>query len=132
MAEPKRLAEQPVHLGLGATAQAQPPFTGIEWYADYEQRTAADGAEGRLVSMHSFAESWDSWEMHPKGHEVVVCTAGTITLTQEYPDGRVEQVMLNPGEYAINDPGVWHTADVEAEATALFITAGEGTQHRPR
>ena len=132
MAEPKRLAEQPVHLGLGATAQAQPPFTGIEWYADYEQRTAADGAEGRLVSLHSFAESWDSWEMHPRGHEVVVCTAGTIVLTQEFPDGRIEQVTLTAGEYAINDPGVWHTADVEAEATALFITAGEGTQHRPR
>ena len=40
--------------------------------------------------------------------------------------------MLNPGEYAINDPGVWHTADVESEATALFITSGEGTEHRPR
>ena len=88
--------------------------------------------EGRLVSLHSFAESWDSWEMHPRGHEVVVCTAGTIVLTQEFPDGRVEQVTLSPGDYAINDPGVWHTADVEAEATALFITAGEGTQHRPR
>ena len=68
----------------------------------------------------------------PEGHEVVVCTSGEIALTQEYPDGRVEQVTLRAGEYAINDPGVWHTADVEAQATALFITAGEGTEHRPR
>ena len=132
MAKPRRLSEEPIHLGLGATAEAQPPFTGMDWYEEYGQRTAADGAEGRLVSMHSFAESWDSWEMHPKGHEVVLCTSGTITLTQEYPEGRVEQVTLNSGEYAINDPGVWHTADVESEATALFITAGDGTQHRPR
>ena len=132
MARALNLSENPVHLGLGATAQVQPPFTGMDWYADYAQRTSADGAEGRLVSMYSFAESWDSWEMHPKGHEVVVCTSGTITLTQEYPDGRSGQVTLTAGEYAINDPGVWHTADVESEATALFITAGEGTQHRPR
>ena len=132
MAKVRKLSENPVHLGLGATALAQPPFTGMDWYEAYAQRTAADGSEGRLVSLHSFAESWDSWEMHPRGHEVVVCTAGTIVLTQELPDGRVEQVTLTPGTFAINDPGVWHTADVEAEATALFITSGEGTQHRPR
>ena len=132
MAEARKLAEHPIHLGLGATASAQPPFTGMEWYADYGARNAADGVEGRLVSMHTFAQSWDSWEMHPSGHEVVVCTTGEIVLIQEYPDGRTDRVTLRAGEYAINEPGVWHTADVASEATALFITAGEGTEHRPR
>ena len=61
-----------------------------------------------------------------------MCTAGEITLVQEYPDGRVERLTLAPGDYAINVPGVWHTADVAGQATALFITAGEGTQHRSR
>jgi hypothetical protein len=41
-------------------------------------------------------------------------------------------VELGAGEYAINEPGVWHTADVEKETTVLFITAGMGTQHRQR
>jgi quercetin dioxygenase-like cupin family protein len=41
-------------------------------------------------------------------------------------------VSLQPGEYAINPPGAWHTADVDGRATALFVTAGMGTQHRPR
>ncbi|MEL7687085.1 cupin domain-containing protein [Citromicrobium bathyomarinum] len=132
MAEPRKLSENPIHLGLGATAEAQPPFTGMDWYEKYGRRSAADGAEGRLVSMHSFSESWDSWEMHPSGHEVVVCTAGEITLIQEYPDGRIEKLTLGPGDYAVNDPGVWHTPDVAGQATALFITAGEGTQHRSR
>lgn len=132
MAEPRNLAENFVHLGRGASAVAQPPFSGMEWYAGYGERHADDGAEGRLVSMYSFSESWDSWEIHPKGHEVVVCTAGEIALIQEHPDGRVERVTLGPGEYAINEPGVWHTADVASHATALFITAGEGTEHRPR
>ena len=121
-----------IHLGLGATAEPQPPFTGMEWYADYGDRVAGDGAEGRLVSQHSFTEGWPSWEMHPKGAEVVLCTEGSMVLTQEFPDGRIEKVTLGAGEYAINPPGVWHIADVESSATAVFITAGEGTEHRPR
>ena len=43
-----------------------------------------------------------------------------------------QPVTLNPGEYVINEPGTWHTADVEKAATAVFITAGLGTEHRPR
>ena len=127
-----RLDERFVHLGLGATAESQPPFTGLEWYEGYGARTASDGTEGRLVSMHTFTEGWPSWEMHPKGHEVVICTAGEMLLTQEFPDGTREKTTLRAGEYAINDPGVWHIADVAGSATAVFITAGEGTQHRPR
>jgi hypothetical protein len=51
------LEQQPIHLGLGATAEVEPAFTGMEW---------------------------------------------------------------------------WHTADVQGRAAALFVTAGEGTQHRAR
>ncbi len=123
----------PLHLGLGAKAVPQPEFTGaMEWYMDYSGRVAADGAEGRLVTMHTFTESWDSWEMHPSGDEVVLCLAGEITLVREFPDGTKDRVTIGPGEYAINPPGVWHTADIAGTATALFITAGEGTDGRPR
>jgi quercetin dioxygenase-like cupin family protein len=125
------LSERPIHLGLGATAVSEPPFTGMDWYAGYGARHEADGVEGRLVSMHTFSEPWTMWEMHPLGGEVVVCTAGEITLIQEV-DGVAQQVVLKAGEYAINPPGVWHTADVTAPATAVFITAGMGTEHRPR
>jgi quercetin dioxygenase-like cupin family protein len=127
------LATRPIHLGLGATAVVQPPFTGeMAWYASYVERHASDGSEGRLVTMHTFAEPWSMWEMHPHGSEVVVCIAGTMTLHQQLDDGTQRTVALAPGEYAINAPGVWHTADVTAPATALFITAGAGTEHRPR
>lgn len=127
------LQQTPIHLGLGATAVVQPDMNGdMSWYDDYTSRTASDGREGRLVSSYTFGESWTSWEMHPHGHEVVVCTAGKITLHQEHPDGHISQVILLPGDFAINEPGVWHTADVEGDATALFITAGLGTTHRPR
>ncbi len=128
------LSDRYIHLGLGATASVEPPFTGMAWYEDYGARHAADGAEGRLVSQYDFAESWDSWEMHPAGAEVVICTGGAITLIQESADGHQDRVTLGPGDYALNPPGTWHTADVASgeTASAIFITAGEGTQHRPR
>jgi mannose-6-phosphate isomerase-like protein (cupin superfamily) len=126
------LLTTPIHLGLGATAQVQPDFTGMGWYEDYAARTTEDGAEGRLVTMYRFTESWDSWEMHPSGDEVVLCVSGTMTLHQELADGTTATITIGAGDYAINPPGAWHTADVEGEATALFITAGLGTEHRPR
>jgi quercetin dioxygenase-like cupin family protein len=121
----------PAHLGLGATVVRQPRFSGYEWYETYGERHAKDGSEGRLVSMHSFDKPWDSWEVHPEGGELVVCTAGEITMHQEI-DGTVRTVRLRAGQAIINPPGVWHTADADGPCTALFITAGKGTQNRPR
>jgi mannose-6-phosphate isomerase-like protein (cupin superfamily) len=126
------LSSFPVHLGLGAVVVRQPEFLGPpEWYERYGERTAADGIEGRLVSMHMFTEPWNSWEMHPLGDELVVCVAGSMVLHQEV-DGVVTTVTLRTGEAVINPPGAWHTADVNGTATALFITAGTGTEVRPR
>lgn len=126
------LSDNPVHLGLGATAVPQERFTGdMDWYMRYGERHASDGVEGRLVSMHTFTEPWDSWEMHPNGEELVVCTDGEITLTQEI-DGTTGSVVLQRGEAVVNPPGVWHTADVSEPAMALFVTAGVGTEIRPR
>lgn len=126
------LSDIPVHLGLGASAVPQEPFTGdLSWYERYGARNAADGSEGRLVSMHTFTEPWDTWEVHPNGHELVVCTHGRITLHQEL-DGETVAVTLERGDAIVNPPGVWHTADVSAPATALFVTAGMGTELRPR
>lgn len=127
------LASHPIHLGRGATAAVEPVHGGgPEWYEAYSERHAADGSEGRLVSMHTFTHPWTAWEMHPHGSEVVLCVAGRIVLHQELPGGRVESVALNAGQYAINPPGTWHTADVDGPATAVFITPGLGTGHRPR
>lgn len=128
----KDLSTFPIHLGLGATAVAEPEFTGMEWYEGYSQRHGGDGNEGRLVSMYTFTGPWDMWEVHPNGAEVVICVAGAMTLFQENPDGSTNRVELTAGQYAINPPGVWHTADIDGEATGVFITPGAGTEVRPR
>jgi quercetin dioxygenase-like cupin family protein len=122
----------PVHLGLGARAEQLEQFDGSpDWYQRYGEAHAADGVEGRLVSMHSFGESWDTWEMHPKGDELVLCVSGSVVLHQEIGDNR-HTVELQAGEAVINPPGAWHTADVTAPCTCVFVTAGEGTEVRPR
>jgi len=129
---PPSLSERPIHLGLGASAVVEPVFTGsMDWYDAYTDRHAGDGSEGRLVAMHTFSEPWEMWEMHPKGAEVVLCTAGSIELIQEL-DGAEVATTLTAGTYAINQPGVWHTANATGTATVVFITAGEDTTHRPR
>jgi hypothetical protein len=134
MAEPQHLQEFPVHLAADGQALGLDRFTGEpSWYAAYEQTCTADGPTGRLVSWHLFDCSWDSWEMHPSGDEIVLCVEGAIDLIQDV-DGTTVSTALNSGQWAINTAGTWHTADVPPDSTAscVFITCGLGTQHRPR
>jgi quercetin dioxygenase-like cupin family protein len=128
----KSLYDFPVHLGSGARAIVEPQFTGAEWYEAYIERHGDDLDEGRLLSLFRFEESWTSWEMHPAGDEVVCCLQGQMTLHQQLADGSEQSYELNPGEYAVNPPGAWHTADADGPVVALFITAGKGTTHKPR
>ncbi|MEM9748359.1 MAG: cupin [Actinomycetota bacterium] len=93
------------------------------------------GDDGRLVSLHTFTEPWDTWEAHPNGEELVLCLAGSITLHQEHLDGSTETVTIGAEQAVVNPPGTWHTADLPdgaESATALFITSGRGTDIRPR
>ena len=132
MSEARSLFDYPIHLGRGARALAEPKFTGPEWYEQYVERHADDLDEGRIVMLFRFEEPWTSWEVHPHGEEVVCCVQGHMTLHQEHPDGSMKSHDLGPGDYAINPRGVWHTADADGPVVALFITAGKGTDTRPR
>lgn len=86
---------------------------------------------GTMISAYTFEGDWSSWERHPKGDEVVVCTAGAMLMILEKPDGE-ERVMLTPGEAVIVPRNIWHTANVAEMSRGLFITFGEGTENRSR
>lgn len=128
------IEHRPVHLAPEGGVVVQPLFTGeADWFFAYDDRHAADGSAGRLVSCHVFSESWTSWEMHPAGDELVLCIGGGLTVIQCDAAGTITtRIDLGPGDYAVNPAGVWHTADVDSAATVLFITPGSGTTHRPR
>jgi mannose-6-phosphate isomerase-like protein (cupin superfamily) len=86
-----------------------------------------------LVTSHSHSADWPNWEMHPNGDEIVALMSGAATMILEAPDGQRRDVVLNrPGSYAFVPRGTWHTAQVREPTTMLFITPGEGTQHRQR
>ncbi|CAM5289744.1 cupin domain-containing protein [Streptomyces atroolivaceus] len=132
--EPKAidLRTIPVHLGLGSAAR---PIEGFAWDPEalqaYSAAVAADGAEGRMVMIFDGEGPGAQWESHPAGDELVVCLSGSATVTRDL-DGAPDRVLLGPGEATINPAGVWHAVDMTGLTSILTITAGLGTDHRPR
>lgn len=86
---------------------------------------------GRLVSLFDNTADWPVWEMHPEGEEFIFAVSGSLTLHFDR-DGEVWSQSLRDGQFLIVPRGVWHTVDVKTPGRCLFITAGEGTQHRDR
>jgi mannose-6-phosphate isomerase-like protein (cupin superfamily) len=84
-----------------------------------------------LVITHECAQDWSFWEMHPKGDEVVCLLSGSLDFVLEM--GREERrvSLEKAGQFVLVPKGIWHTAKVAEPSRLLFITAGEGTQHRP-
>jgi len=83
-----------------------------------------------LVGVYPQSEDWLHWEMHPKGHEVLIMLEGRLDMTLDQ-DGEVTTAMLEPGRAMVVPPGVWHLARVLDPGRLLGITYGEGTQRRP-
>ena len=120
-----------VHLGLDRTATPLPDFTFTpECLAAYAERFADDGIGGRLVCVLPQDRTWDSWERHAAGVQVVYLISGRVDLVQELDDTD-HVVALHPGEAVVNPANVWHTARVIEPGHALFITPGTGTEVRP-
>jgi quercetin dioxygenase-like cupin family protein len=120
-----------VHLGLGSRAVPLPDFAWTPEYMErYRTESAGDGGEGRLVCIVAQDATWDGWERHPAGEELVVLLSGRLDVIQDLEGGR-NLVELHPGEALINPTGVWHTAVVHEPGQALFITPGDGTEHKP-
>ncbi|MDT3444161.1 MULTISPECIES: cupin domain-containing protein [unclassified Pseudofrankia] len=88
----------------------------------------ADG--GWLVSSYVLTESWQNWEMHPKGDEVVHCRTGACSFVLETPSG-ARTLELTPGQTVVVPRGTWHTAKVDDQAELLHITYGSGTTFKP-
>jgi mannose-6-phosphate isomerase-like protein (cupin superfamily) len=84
-----------------------------------------------LVTMHSLKSDWDMWEMHPNGDEIVCLLSGSVTFVFDQGKEHKEISLTKSGDYAVVPKGAWHTARTTVESTMLFITAGEGTEHRP-
>lgn len=83
-----------------------------------------------LIAVHSFESDWASWEQHPNGDEVVVLLAGQVTFVLQKEEGEERVTLSQSGQALIVPQGIWHTAKVSEPAQVLFITPGQGTEHR--
>lgn len=90
-----------------------------------------DGFKGHvLVAEHAFEMDWGMWEIHPHGDEIVMLLEGEVEFRLRLPDGEQSVKLSQPSEYAIVPANTWHTAKTSKPSRVLFLTPGEGTQHR--
>jgi hypothetical protein len=117
------------YVHLDASGQALPLPGGDAFWSLPEAELARFG-EGWLVTEFECATDWPSWERHPAGDEFVYLLSGAATLLLELPAG-VQRVPLQGRAAVLVPQGIWHTAEVTAPSRMLFITRGQGTEHRP-
>lgn len=116
-----------LHLGEGPDLTIL-PVTDDFWPTISER---AELQRGRLVTSFAETADWSTWEMHPAGDEVILCTEGRMVFHLD--DGSDVSTVDVPAPGCIVVPtGVWHTADVPERSRIVVITWGEGTRHHPR
>ena len=117
-------------LRLRPDSTAEPLPVDSEFWPRLMSGALGDFHNERLVVMTSFDATWPNWEMHPNGDEIVCLIAGKVTMVLEI-DRRERLVDLRDvGAYVLVPRGTWHTARTREKCTMLFVTPGEGTQHR--
>lgn len=116
-----------VHLGVDGTSQTT--AGGADFWA-LPAGSMARFDQGWLISEFVCTDDWANWEMHPEGDEFVYLLSGDVELLLELPSGTVATRICGRGAQLV-PRGVWHTAKVFAPSRMLFVTRGEGTQHRP-
>lgn len=109
--------------GRGEVVTGGAPF----WEALASGETRIDGW---LVSAGEATDDWSHWEVHPNGEEILVQLSGAVELVLE-EDGVERVVILRAGQSVVVPRGAWHRMVVLERGTTLFVTYGEGTQHRP-
>ena len=80
-----------------------------------------------LIQKYAFDEAWPTWEIHPKGDELVYLLSGDTDMVLSLDGGEEVIRVSTPGEYVIVPKSTWHTARPHAPTSMLFFTPGEGT-----
>lgn len=115
-----------VHLSAGNDAIAI-PVTEAFWP---ELMAGERDYDGRLITAHEISENMAHWERHPAGGEVLLAMSGAFDVILDTPEGE-RRVALETGYAVVVPQGIWHRVDVRAPGVLIFITPGEGTDHRP-
>lgn len=87
-------------------------------------------SDGRLLCAFAFEKDWDSWERHPAGDEMVILLTGHAEMVMEVEGAEQRMILDKPGQCCFVPRNAWHTAKVREPARMLFITPGQGTEHK--
>jgi mannose-6-phosphate isomerase-like protein (cupin superfamily) len=119
------------YLRLRPDASVEPLHVGDDFWQRIMTGKLGTFHNEYLVTTFSYDRDWPNWEKHPNGDEIVMLLEGSTTMVLEV-DGREQLVELGDGcSYVVVPRGTWHTARTRKACRMLFITPGEGTEHRP-
>jgi mannose-6-phosphate isomerase-like protein (cupin superfamily) len=117
-------------LRLRPDASVEPLPVDASFWQNLSTGKLGDFRNEYLVTLHSYDRDWPMWEMHPNGDEIVCLISGATTFILDLPGGQKRVELTEAGSYVIVPKGTWHTSRVDGRCCVLFITAGEGTEHR--
>jgi mannose-6-phosphate isomerase-like protein (cupin superfamily) len=118
------------YLRLRPDASVEPLEVGNDFWPRIMSGKLGTFHNEYLVTTFSYDRDWPNWEKHPNGDEIVMLLDGRATIVLEL-DGRERLVELAEScSYVVVPRGTWHTARTRAAYRMLFITPGEGTEHR--
>ena len=65
-------------------------------YWAHDASTAPELAEGRVLSVFDYTETWSYWERHPVGDELVYLLTGAVDLLLDDAHHRARHLRSNP------------------------------------
>jgi mannose-6-phosphate isomerase-like protein (cupin superfamily) len=90
--------------------------------------------DGWLVGIKAVASDadvhGDVWERHPAGVEMLCVLEGRVVLTLMEDGGTETDVLLESRHGTVVPRGVWHRLHVACPGKILFVTPGQGSEHR--
>lgn len=115
------------YIHLAQSGAREVPVSETFWPDLISGKTAYPG---RLVMTFPMTEDFPHWERHPQGEEVIVMLSGAMDVILDEPDAN-RTVRLETGQAMLVPKNIWHRGVVVEPGEALFVTEGEGTDHRP-
>ena len=131
MSQPGPLDLSSTFLRLRPDASVEPLTVDNTFWQRIASGKLGDFHNEFLVASGGCEADWPMWEMHPNGDEIVCLLSGSVTFVLEQEHGTREIELKESGAYVLVPKGTWHTAKTRVPSRLLFITPGEGTQHRP-
>ncbi len=87
--------------------------------------------DGYLMIVSDVGKDTPHWERHPKGEEILYLLAGKLDVIIEREGGEQRVPLRSDAPGVVIPAGAWHRTEVVEPGRLMFVTWGEGTEHRP-